>query len=47
MDGDNPVCFYIDDINKYRTDRMTEDEKINGPKLKWVQLVPDLCVGTV
>ena len=36
MDGDNPVCFFIDDINKYRTDRnMSDDEKLNGPKMKW------------
>lgn len=47
MDGENPVCFFIDDINKYRTDKMTEEDKKNGPQVKWAQLVPDLCVGTV
>ena len=47
MDGDTPICYYIDDINNYRTDNnnFTDEEKKKGPEFKWVSFLPDMSVG--
>jgi len=35
MDGENPVCYYIDSISNF-TDP--------SPEMKWYQFLPDKCV---
>ena len=49
MDGDTPICYFIDDINNYRTDRkdITDEERRKGPEFKWVSFLPDLSVGQI
>ena len=49
MDGDTPICYFIGNINNYRTDRenISENEKKKGPEYKWVEFKPDLSVGTI
>ena len=47
-ESDYPVCYFIDDINKYKTfKKLDDDSNYEDPKLKWVQLIPDLCVNKV
>lgn len=37
MDGDDPICFYVAHASEFLTDReMSEEEKKNGPGMKWV-----------
>ena len=38
MDGDDPVCYYIDNIKNFMDP---------NPQMKWYSFMPDLCVGDV
>lgn len=49
MDGDTPICYFIDDINNYRTDNknLSDEERKKGPEFKWVSFLPDMSVGEI
>lgn len=51
MEDDDPVCFYIAEAKNFvthreKTDFEKENEK-NGPRMQWVQFLPDMCVKKV
>jgi len=49
MDGDDPVCYHIEAIKNFVVDKKKAgaEKGKDGPAFKWVQFVPDLCVGKV
>lgn len=38
MDGDNAICYAVDDIEKFMDP---------NPKIRWLELTPDLSMGKV
>ena len=44
------MCYYVDDVRNYCLETMSDEERKkhkDGPPLKWVQFLPDACVGKV
>lgn len=39
MDGDNPIMFYRDRIDKFK--------EIDPERMEWYQFIPDKCVNKI